>query len=415
MNAKSSSWQDLIAAWRAADWAAGVDILRPIVDELPEVLSTRLLLAGFAVQADNDGLALLHYEKMLVLAVGQGELFHALAADRGLVGLRHDDSAHHKRVQALQQWFKTMPPRARGRKSAALLQTWMVDLPAAEFRRCTEAARMVLPAPGRHALGNASEVFAVVLHGTARWSRDAAPNYENQTAAGDAIAAPDNWDPSEAVSVETQEPSALLCFEAPVAAMLRERLAAGPGAVGDADAAPAPRPSAAPRPPGLPVSRRPALDPELEPLVSKHPFPVRRSGHELVVHFENGAAELGMAGTRTGAIPGRLAELSPAGLTVTLPRPTLRQSAGTLLGAHVVTQVLLPDDDEPLRLAARVTALTFEAGSLERATNARLAVEFVLLLAPDRARLQEALIAAARDGRWPWAEQDAAPDATAAA
>jgi hypothetical protein len=53
--------------------------------------------------------------------------------------------------------------------------------------------------------------------------------------------------------------------------------------------------------------------------------------------------------------------------------------------------------DGPLHLLARVTALTFEGAAT---TPARLSLEFALLIARDRARMPEALIEAARSGRW---------------
>lgn len=415
MNSNSRAWQDLGAAWRGSDWSGCVAILRPIVEELPEVLSTRLLLAGFATQAKNPGLALLHFEKLMVLAVGQGELFHALAAERGLDGLRSDEVAHRKRLQALQQWFRTMPGRARGRKTVTLPQSWMLDLPAADFRRYAEASRLVVLPPRPLVLENAPDVFAIVLHGEANWTyhptgEDALPAV--RAAGGDVISPPAGCEAGDHLSLEPVEPGVLLFFDPPVAASLRERVVTerrtAQASRTGGDPKPA-EPAAAPAPAVMATGLRPLPDPVLEPLASRFPSHDRRREHELVVRVERGEVELGVAGTRTGAIAGRLAELSPAGLTVTVPRATVRQSRAALEGAHVVTQVALPGDEEPLRLAGRVTALSFEAGTLAAGPRAQLAVEFVLMLAPARARLQEALIEATRSGTWPWAEGAALP------
>lgn len=409
MSAPSRAWQDLGGAWRASDWSGCVSILRPLVEELPEVLSTRLLLAGFATRAENDGLALLHYEKLLVLAVGQGELFHALAAERGLDTLRGDEIAHRKRVQALQQWFKTMPPRSRGRRPVALPQSWIVDLPAADFRRYAESAALIMMAPEPAVFESATNAFAVVLHGAARWiyqPAGEAPLPPVEAAAGDVIAAPMGCTGGDRVTIETPEPGVLLNFTGEVAHALRERLAAERRAAIQPRPEPAlsrPRPAAAAPRSAEATAARPAPDPLLEPLILRQQLSSeRRREHELVVRFAAGEAEIGLAGTRTAAIAGRLAELSPSGLTISVPRAPVRQSRAALEGAHIVTLLMLPDDDQPLRLAARVTRLTFEPRGAGREPRAHLAVEFVLLLAPDRARLQEALIEATRAGAWPW-------------
>jgi len=428
VNSNSRAWQDLGAAWRADDWTGGMGILRPIVEELPEVLSTRLLLAGFAARAKNPGLALLHFEKLMVQAVGQGELFHALAADRGLESLRRDENAHRKRVQALQQWFRTMPQRARGRKTPALPHSWIVDLPAVDFRRYAESGRLLVMPARPHVFEDASDVFAVVLHGVANWTY--APAGETAlppvTAnSGDVIAAPPSCGPGDRITVEAQEPSLVLCFHGPVAAALRDRMAVERRAAVESIAAPqspmrpvvveAATTEPAPTPATSEVAARPVPDPVLEPLLSREPpAPDRRREHELVVRFDAGEAELGLAGTRTGAIVGQLAELSPAGLTIAVPRSTVRQSRGALEGAHVVTLVRLPTEEEPLRLAARVTGLTFEPGALDAQPRAQIAIEFVLLLAQDRARLQEAMIEATRAGHWPWTQRAKAESRAAA-
>ena len=415
MNSNSRAWQDLGAAWRGADWLGCVGILRPIVEDLPEVLSTRLLLAGFATRAKNPGLALLHYEKLMVLAVGQGELFHAIAAERGLDGLRHDENAHRKRIQALQQWFKTMPPRTRGRKIVSLPQSWMIDLPAAEFRRYAEASRLVVMPAEPQIFEDAANVLAIVLHGVASWTY--VPHGEASLPAvragsGEVISAPAGCEAGDQVRVEAQEPGVLLCFTGAVAGSLRDRVATERRA--QVPARPAlpvvPRPAATvPQPPALGNGGRPLPDPLLEPLVSRlPPAHDRRREHELIVRFAAAEAELGIAGTRTGAIAGRIAEFSPAGFTIMLPRATVRQSRAALEGAHMLAMVELPGEEEPLRLAARVTGLTFEPGALGATPRAQLAIEFVLLLAPDRARLQEALIEATRAGQWPWSEIAAA-------
>ena len=415
VNSNSRAWQDLIAAWRGDDWTGCAGILRPIVEELPEVLSTRLLLAGFAARARNPGLALLHYEKLMVQAVGQGELFHALAAERGLDSLRHDENAHRKRVQALQQWFKTMPQRSRGRKNAALPRSWIVDLPPGDFRRYAESSRLLLLPPRPHGLGEATDVFAVVLQGSVKWSYvpdGEAPLPPVSAASGDVIAGPPSCTPQDHIQVEAEEPGVLLEFHGEIAALLRDRMAAERRAAATSRSAfgeiSAPRiqtpPSAEPEVETSDRLARPPLDPVLEPLRSGGPAGHdRRREHEMIVRFEAGEADLGLAGTRTTAITGRIVELSPAGLTIALPRATVRQSRSALEGAHVVTQVSLPGDDEPLRLAGRVTSLAFEPPSIQGSPRAHLAIEFVLLLAQDRARLQEAMIEATRNGHLPWA------------
>lgn len=393
MSTDSRAFEDLAAAWRRSDWKASVALLRPIVEAVPEVLSTRLLLAAFAAEAKNPGLALLHFEKLMVQAVGQGELLHALAAERGLTALGRDENAHRKRVQALQQWFRTLPSRRRAGRTA-LPAGWLLELSAAEFRRHAESCRVLALRPDPAAFENPGALFAVLLHGAGDWvyhPAGEAPLPRVRAGTGDAIAGPAGCEPGDHLVIEAAEPSVLLVFDGAVAEGFRRRCAVRrePSRVAPPARPPAPR-EAPPRPPAV---ETPAV---------ADAAPERRAEHELVIHLADGRAELGLAGTRTGPIAGRLADLSPSGLSFLVPRAMVRQSRGALEGAHVVAQVAIQGDDEPLRLAGRITGIAFEtAGSPPRA---QLTMEFVLLLAPDRARLQEALIAGTRCGGWRWDE-----------
>ena len=104
-------------------------------------------------------------------------------------------------------------------------------------------------------------------------------------------------------------------------------------------------------------------------------------------------------------------------MTLGFPRASLRQSRSELNGTTLVVSLDLGGEGEGLRLAARIGQLVFDDGPRPAPAMARITLDFLLLRAPDRARIQGALIGAARSGRWlggePTAEHEA--DRTAGA
>jgi len=459
-------WHDLRDAWDRQDWTAGVETLRPVVERFPDVLATRFMLAALSIRAGSPAVAVLQYEKLLVLAVGQGSLFHALAAQRRLDELRPPGAHHARRYQAIQQWFRAIPARkSKGDTTGRLMPHMLLTLSPGEFAALGESLRVETLDPEIREFRGPDELLEVLLWGGMRWVLKPAgetPFPAVEAATGDTLCAPPGTQADDRLTVETTAPSEVLGFDPEFASMLREaiqkeaeakRAKMGPRRLAPARVAPKSDPAA---PDADDAAARPQPDPEAEPLRATS-FPrQRRHEHRMGIDFATGAVRLGLAGSRTSPFTGRLLEFSPAGIGVELPGAPLRQSRRELEGSVVNVYLRLPDMEDPLRLAARITALAFERSGAPRdgaapggraadsgagaartaagsgagagggagvalaatrpfATRARLSMEFALLLAGDRALIQEALIRSAAAGQWPGVEGAADDEQPAAA
>lgn len=410
----------LLAAWRERDWSGGAELLRPLVERFPDVLATRAMLAALHVREGNAPLATLQYEKLLVLAVGQGNLFHALAAQRRLDQVRPAGSSHARRYQAIQQWFRSIPARRSRRGTPAGLTPPMVlQFSVADFTALGESLAVETLDFEPRTVETPDRLFEVMLWGRARWVLE--PEGEPPLPAvtcepGDTLCAPPGTRAGDRIVVTPELPSEALRFHPEFAARLRRAIQKEAEA---RRARLAPKALAVPKPiaPATDAGdepaadrTRPAPDPEAEPTrATAFPRP-RRHEHRVGVDFLRGAVRLGLAGSRVAPFQGSLVELSPAGIGAVFPGAALRQSRAELEGAMVVVYLRFPDLEEPVRLAARVTRLAYESAARDpgrEIPRARLSMEFALLLAADRAAIQEGLINAARVGQWPGMEAEA--------
>ena len=78
-------WLKLVEPYRKGEWLACLEILRPLVDRNPDDLGTRLLFSSLCLVTDQAARALVQLEKLLPLAVGQGDLYRALEIGRAHV------------------------------------------------------------------------------------------------------------------------------------------------------------------------------------------------------------------------------------------------------------------------------------------------------------------------------------------
>jgi hypothetical protein len=189
-----------------------------------------------------------------------------------------------------------------------------------------------------------------------------------------------------------------------------------PGAVAESPAEPAggaeARTSDPKNPAPRPRTARPVPDPTGEPTVAVGaPFDRRRETR-VSVTFESRAALIGLAGSRVAPFAGRLFDLSPSGLGLGFPRAELLPARELLEGALVTVDIQLPDGEPPLRMTSRVrwVRLASRGGDPGASEMGEMGLEFVLVNAREHARIQNALIAAARAGR-PFAGPDGEADA----
>ncbi len=411
MNSIPSPWQSLLEPYRRGDWHECIDLLRPHVDAEPDELGSRLLLAALYLRAENRGLAQVHVEHVLPLAVGQRDLFRALGAQRLLDQLNSTASAHSKRYLAIHRWFSALGRVTGGAGSreaageparAALSSAALLRLAPRDFHRVAEACRIEDLVLEPRDLACDPDEARVVLYGRVRWSviPDGDGPFVELTAEAGGVIAPGTGAPASArLRLAPELPSACLTFD------LETLRALTPGAGPDAASTRPARPAGAVKPatraaPGARRVERPVPDPVAEPMLAVNAPIERRRGTRVTVAFESRVALLGVAGNRVAPFGGRLVDLSPAGMGVGFPPGELRHLRDALEGALITIELKLPGRGAPLGLTARVRWVSFEPQGVSGGDGlARLGLEFVLLSARARARIREVLIHAARQGR----------------
>ncbi|HEY2954544.1 MAG TPA: PilZ domain-containing protein [Candidatus Eisenbacteria bacterium] len=383
-----SHWLRLVEPYRNADWLECADILRPMVDQYPDDLGTRLLYGVLCVAADQAGLGLVQFEKLLQLSVGQNDLFRALAAQKQLDRLRPAGSVHDKRFVAIHQWFCSLATR-RGHESDdhPVPPRALLALPPAAFHRLAEQAAIDDLGMAPHDLDADSDSARIVLYGRVRWS--VAPE-------GDSSLISVVADELEPIAVEPELasqgrlalvpelPSACLRFDL---AQLRSEQENAPRTQSE------PPPAAAP-------AGRPVPDPLFEPTAATAPSLERRRETRASVSFKTRVAMLGLAGSRVAPFEGRLLNLSPAGLGLGFPRAELRAVREELEGSLLTVEIEL-GGGEPLQLMSRVRWVQLAPqtrGALPEDMGV-LGLEFILVSARERTRIEGVLIHAARAGQ----------------
>src|SRR5262245_59280472 len=84
MDRKERLLDHVHAAFREGDWDECIRRVRPLVEAAPMATGPRELLAWLYLRTGNGRLALVHYEKLLTIVVGNGDLFHAVALQKRL-------------------------------------------------------------------------------------------------------------------------------------------------------------------------------------------------------------------------------------------------------------------------------------------------------------------------------------------
>ena len=400
-----SQWLRLVEPYRNGDWFECIELLRPVVEQFPDDLASRLLFSVLCLATDQPARALVQLEKMLPLAVGQGDLFHALAAQKQLDRLRPEAATHDKRFVAIHKWFSTIPTRrAKPSSGAELTPAALLALPPAGFHRIADQAVIEdLGLAPRDVEGDADAV-RVVLYGRVRWS--VMPEGESSlievvSSPLETVALSSGLPARVRLRLAPELPAACLTFDL---ALLREEqahAASGPpeGRAAASAKSAGTRGSAAPRP-EKPRPERPVPDPVLEPTVAASAPFERRRDTRVSVAFESRVAMLGLAGSRVAPFAGRLFNLSPSGVGLGFPRAELVPLRETLEGSLLTVEIQLPDGDPPARLMSRVRWVQLAPqGGGPPDEMGYVGLEFILLNARDHARIQGALIAAARAGQ----------------
>jgi len=171
-------WQRLIEPYRAGDWDECIRRARRAVDAEPFEPTPRQLLARLYARVDHPRLALLHYEKLMPIAVGRGDLFRALAIQRQIDALLSPGAAAPGRYAAMQRWFR-MVGRSLGIPSdpasaPGFTPSMLLALSPETFEAmAAEMGVEELDLAPLETNADGGSVWAVVM-GRVRWSLDAA-------------------------------------------------------------------------------------------------------------------------------------------------------------------------------------------------------------------------------------------------
>jgi hypothetical protein len=391
LNPRSGDWTGLVEAFRAQAWQECLDRLRPEVDVDPSDLALRGLLADVAIRAGNPGLALLHYEKLLPLAVGQWDLFRAIAAQKGLDRVSPRGSHHAHRYRAIHEWFSSLgPPRRRSRAShgprlaAASLLTMGADAFDAIMAGC-EIESLGLSPRDEPQL----EAVRVMIFGRARVISEAR-GLEWAAEEGDTIAAASLGEPPVAYRIEPELPAEALRF--PGTPALPPLIAVEPSRRR------APRPAdpvAEPPAPSAPAPR-PVPDPVAEPWLAATAPVERRRDSRVRIALGQRIALLGLAGTRIKPIEGELVDLSMGGMCLGFPHDQVAQLKGPLENSVLAFRLDLPSGP-PILASARVAWVRQpDSADPHVRESVRVGFEFMPMPLEDRERLRIALRRAPR-------------------
>ncbi len=397
--------------YRSGDWEECIRVVRPVVEDDPDDLPVRLLLGQLYLKTSSRELALLQFERLFPLAIGQGDLFMALAAQRRLDEMRPEATTDARHHAAMHQWFSSLPTRRRKKKppqpGSRLTPARLMELTRGRFADVAEQAQIEVLNLEPREEGVGEGLLWVVLYGRIRWSLEHAGEggwVEAVACEGDTIFCPPDLRGGSRVRLAPELPAECLKLDP----SLLEGV--GSGGIGGAVAVPSPTaPAAAPTPrvesrvpakpakgasppaaaPSIPRPKPPAPDPVAEPTLAVGAPLDRRRETRVNVRLKTRVALLGLAGTRVAPLDGLVRCLSPSGIGLRF-RSAEALHARRALENAVVSVHLALTDRLVLKLAARVRWIGTDRGARRDGDphDVRLGLEFVLLTAEDRARIE---------------------------
>jgi hypothetical protein len=394
-------WHDIIEPYRAEAWTECARLVRTHVDREPYDLSTRALLASLLMRTRQRTLALMQYERLLPLAVGQGDLFRALATQRRLDELHPPAQRHPDRYRAIQDWFRSVTGGGAGeapaRRGDRLPPGGLLALPPEAFSAIAEQAEVFALEMTPLAIHEPAGVLWVVYFGEIRWAlvNELGGTRADFTAVeGDVIHLPPG-SPSECwMEVVAESPCEVIRLDPGLVAVLDHAGAVSRQAAesrGD-DGVPA-QPDA-----GAPIAR-PRPDPLAEPTTAAGMPRDRRREARMAVMLEGRMVLLGEEGSGVAPIHGTVVDISSMGLGLRFPAARIRHARSIHPQAFVRLQVGLRSPDDVLRVSGRIAWIEWQpVAQDEGAEDARIGLEFVAMSAEDRARLERLLDSATRSG-----------------
>ena len=402
----TDSWHEAVDAFRRGDWQECIRMVRRDVDRQPHALAPRALLTALYLRTNHINLAMHQCERLLPIAIGNGDLLRALAAQKRLDEMHTAESVQARRYVALHQWFRALarsaPVTSASAARSALSNGALVGLPADVFAGAAEACALESLGLDPRVIDASAGMFWIVVYGSLRWHFEAADGTWTEqgiAAERDVVLFPPS--PGARVRLLPEQPAECLAFALDFAEALGLPTSSGQRTAGVAPAAEASTP-----PPGhlaspngtarvgphASRSTRKPLPPGAEPRVD------RRRELRLSVSPQNRVVLLLGSGSHASPLVGVIADLSPLGIGLRFQHGEIKSAYGLEPGDLVNAQILPRGRRQPLQLSARVAWV----GAVEGESDiTRVGLEFIGLLPPDEKRIREILDEDARTAQPP--------------
>lgn len=222
--------EHVLAAYRDGDLDDCIRRVRTLVEAAPLATAPRQLLASLYAETGKGRLALVHYRKLLPLAIASGQVFRSIAIQKQIDALDTSGAPDPQRGGALLAQLRAhgLPHVAAPPADRPWVEAQMLALPRAWFDRVVEETRVQVL--GREAEPEEVEAGTVweVLGGRLRWNfqlpngRTSAPASATE---GNAVHVDPELGPRALVSFQVELPVECLRFDAAFARELGRELA----------------------------------------------------------------------------------------------------------------------------------------------------------------------------------------------
>lgn len=227
MPALITTYDEILEPYRSEDWHECARRLRLSVETDPFATLPRHILANLYVRLGQQGLALVHYEKLLPVAVGKGELLRAMVVQHRIDHLNARPNAA-ARFAAMHRWFRLLGEQnlavLPGLRNQGVSARSLLRLPSEGFvaaaMRCTIESFDLEPKGGT--IGGGTQW--ITLWGTARWrfvTPDGRPVGEGRADEGATIRT-DPVHETLKLLVSPETPGEWVCFNREVMELLYE-------------------------------------------------------------------------------------------------------------------------------------------------------------------------------------------------
>ena len=220
MSANSSeTWEQITRAYSIGNWYEAIRLARMLTDSDPHSIAVRQLLAALYTQSSNARMAQIQYERLLPLAVGQGDLLGALAAQKHLDQSNADAPRHAGRFAAMHKWFRSLGRSGFGSRDEQVggpTQADLLRLPVEVFSQISEATEIETLGMSPRTLSVRGGAVRVVLYGRVTWTiemGDGTRIAPRTAERGQSVIVDPRWGDEVWLVMIPEAPSECLCFD----------------------------------------------------------------------------------------------------------------------------------------------------------------------------------------------------------